>query len=105
MTQTKGRHSHLSKSPEYRKIEQWPTINQSCYQRFRTWLSESGYGSSVMNEYSVVARLIFSLIDKPYLQIDPEADLNRVHTYIDEHYDRALTRRGYHKVVRKFKQF
>ena len=105
MTQTKGRHPHLSRSPKYRKIEQWPAMNPSCYQRFRTWLAESGYGASVMNEYSVVARLIFSLIDKPYLQIDPEADLDRVHTYIDEHYDRALTRRGYHKAVRKFKQF
>lgn len=97
--------SDLPTSPAYRKIDTWLSVNRSFYFRFRTWLYEASYSPNAINSYGVVVRLIFSLITKTYLEMDPETDLNSIHAYVDEHYGSKWTRREYHRAIRKFKQF
>lgn len=96
---------NLPPSPAHRLVSSWPLANQNCYSQFRTWLFESGYGPSSLNIYGVAARMAFSLLDKPYWQIDPEVDLATVCDYICAHYSSAGRRESYLKGIAKLGDF
>jgi len=83
----------------------WLPANGGFYDNFRAWLKAGGYGESALDLYSVAARLALGLLDKPYWQIDAEADLNRVRAYLAAHYDSQATRATYEKGLKKLAQY
>jgi len=58
-----------------------------------------------MNLYGVATRLVFSLLEQPYWQIDLDADLNHVRHYLAAHYASLGTRQTYLKGVAKLEQY
>ncbi len=81
--------------PAYKPIRYWLPANQGFYEDFRVWLRRGGYGDSALEIYSTAVRLALSLLDTPYWLIDPQADLDRVRTYLNAHYPSAGTRASY----------
>lgn len=99
------RRSHLPLSPAFKNIQDWPPANRGFYAAFRDWLYHSGYGPSALSLYGVAARLAFSLVEKPYWQMEPEADLNRVRDYIRAQYPSLGTQQSYLKGIAKLEQY
>lgn len=91
--------------PAIKPIAAWPSANPGFYDDFRAWLKAGGYGESALDLYSVAARLALGLLDKPYWQIDPEADLDRVRAYLAAHYDSQGTRSTYEKGLAKLAEY
>jgi integrase/recombinase XerD len=83
----------------------WFPPNHGFYVGFQKWLVEGGYGPSALNIYSVAARLAFGVLDKPYWQIDPEGDIDRVRAYIADHYASEGTRSSYGKGLSKLAEY
>ncbi len=100
-----GRRPGLPLTPAFKPIQEWPASNRGCYADFREWLSRSGYSPSALNLYSVAARLVFSLIARPYWTIDLAADLERVREYVQTQYARLGTRQTYLKGIAKLEQY
>ena len=59
--------------------------SQPTLEAFRKWLRDGGYGHSSLNTYGCATRLALGWLDKPFWEIDPQADLARVREYIAEH--------------------
>lgn len=94
-----------SPDPAIKSLEQWPPGNQGFYDGFRRWLREGGYSDSALHIYGCVARLAFGWLDKPYWQIDSQADLDRVREYIVTHYASEGTRSSYLKGLAKLADY
>lgn len=95
----------LPLAPAHRHILDWRPVNRGFYAGFRTWLYKSGYGPSALNRYGVAARLVLGLLDIPYWQMDPVADLDKVRDYIRTHYESAGTVGSYLAGIAKFEEY
>jgi site-specific recombinase XerD len=89
----------------YKPTKLWPRANLFFYAEYREWLKQSFTGPTRIACYTAVARWVFCLIDKPYWQIDPHADIARVQTYFDAHFDSAATRKVYRLALARFATF
>jgi integrase/recombinase XerD len=110
MTRSTGQRKHHLKDvqpsdPAVVRISAWPPANQTFYQRFRRWLQEGGYGDSSLHLYGCAARLALGWLDKPYWEIDSQADIDRVRAYIAGRYDSQATRDTYNKGLKKLAEF
>jgi integrase/recombinase XerD len=95
----------LPLTPAFKPLQEWLAINRGLYADFRKWLYRSGYSPSALNLYGVAARLVFSLIERPYWMIDLEADLDRVREYVETQYASRGTRETYLKGIAKLEQY
>ena len=95
----------LPLAPAHRHILEWLPVNRGFYANFRTWLYQSGYGPSALNRYGVAARLVLGLLDIPYWQMDPVADVDKVRNYIRTHYESAGTVGSYLAGIAKFEEY
>ena len=85
----------LRQHPAYKPTTNWSRANLHCYAEFREWLKHTHCGPTLIPRYTGAARWVFCLIDKPYWQIDLDADLAQVQAYFDAHFDSAETRKVY----------
>ncbi len=83
---------------------EWRPENRAFYREFREWLTNGGYSDNVIATYSVPVRLALSLLDKPYTDIDPTVDLERVRAYLHPHCSSA-TCATYHKGLAKLAHY
>jgi site-specific recombinase XerD len=72
---------------------------------FRDWLKSGNYSDSAINQYSVAVRLALGLLDKPYYEIDPTADLDWVREYLVHRFDKASTLTTHHKGLAKLADY
>jgi integrase len=86
-------------------FDDWLPANRSFLGCFRRWLFESGYSISSMKIYGVAVRQAIGFLNKPYWQIDPEADLERACEFIESRPIAASTRMDYHKGVEKLAEY
>lgn len=91
--------------PAIKSIGDWPPVNQSFYADFCGWLREGGYGDSALSQYGIAARFALGLLDKPYWQIDPQADLQRVRDHFAAQFLSAGTCSAYGKGLLKLAQY
>jgi len=91
--------------PQLTPYLQWPTANQGCLSSFRRWLRQTDCGRSTEAIYCAGVHKALAYLNKPYWQIDPEADLAAVQTFLAEHFESASTVAGYAKGLRKFAQY
>ncbi len=88
-----------------KSIKKWSPANRGFYDHFRRWLRQGGYSDSALNIYGCGVRLALGWLDKPYWEIEPRADLDRVREYIRTYYASELTRQGYLKGLAKLAEF
>jgi integrase len=93
------------KDPAVVPYAQWSSANQGFYNGFLKWLQDAGYSQSTRGLYRAAFRLALGLLDKPYWEIDPRADLDRVREYIAAHYDSPSTRECYLKGIAKLEEY
>jgi integrase/recombinase XerD len=93
------------KDPAVKPFKEWPPANQGFYDGFRLWLRDAGYSQSTRGLYRAAFRLALGLLDKPYWEIDPRTDLDRVREYIIAHYDRPSTCECYLKGIAKLEEY
>jgi integrase len=91
--------------PAFKPLAEWSSVNRTCYLCFRDWLYRSGYSPSALNLYGVAARLVFSLIERPYWTIDLVVDLDGVREYVETQYASPGTRQTYLKGIAKLEQY
>jgi integrase/recombinase XerD len=91
--------------PAVKPWKEWLPVNRAFYDRFRKWLREGGYSRSSIDIYGSAVRLALGWLDKPFWEIDPRADIERVTEYLDTHYERASTRQDYGKGLKKLAEF
>jgi integrase/recombinase XerD len=91
--------------PAIRPFGEWLPANRGFYDGFRRWLQDAGYSQSTLGTYRAAFRIALGWLDKPYWEIDPQADLDRVREYIATHYDRPSTREGYCKGIAKLEEY
>jgi integrase len=91
--------------PAVKAWKEWLPANRGFYDQFRRWLREGGYSRSSIDIYGCAARLALGWLDKPYWEIDPQADIERVCEYIAARYERESTRQDYGKGLKKLAEF
>jgi hypothetical protein len=69
---------NLPNDPLVKRWSEWLPVNRGFHECFRKWLQDSSYGASALNLYSVTSRQALGFLNKPYWQINPEADLQKV---------------------------
>ncbi len=92
-------------APGHRPLLDWLPVNRGFYANFRDWLHASAFSPSALYLYGLAARLVFSLIDKPYWTIDLAVDLDTVRDYVRVQYDSEGTRQTYDKGIAKLEQY
>ncbi len=95
----------IPKDPAIKPLKSWFVPNRTFYTDFRRWLQEGGYSDSSLNIYGVAARLALGLLDKPYWEIDPRDDLDRVRQYMVDRYESESTRASYCKGLAKLDEY
>ncbi len=95
----------LPKDPAVKPFGEWPDANRRFYADFRAWLRECGYGPSSVNTYGVAARMALGWLQRPYGQIDPDADLARVRTYLAARFATTGTASDYAPGLLKLAQY
>jgi site-specific recombinase XerD len=110
MTRSTGQRKFGFKSirhhdPVVKPFKEWLPVNRSFYGSFRLWLQDAGYSESSLGTYRAAFRLALGWLDKPYWEIDPQADLDRVREYIATHYDSPSTRECYLKGIAKLEAY
>jgi len=100
-----GFRSIRHKDPAVVPYAQWSSANQGFYNGFLKWLQDAGYSQSTRGLYRAAFRLALGLLDRPYWEIDPQADLDRVREYISTHYDRPSTRDCYIQGIAKLEEY
>ncbi len=110
MTRSTGqRRPHIKnirpRHPDVKRIGDWLPANRGFYADFRDWLKAGGYSESALHLYSVAARLALGLLDKPYWQIDPQLDLDRVRAHLASNFASLSTRAEYHKGLLKLAEY
>ncbi|MCL4304184.1 MAG: tyrosine-type recombinase/integrase [Anaerolineae bacterium] len=109
MTRTTGKRAPHFKNtrptdPTLTPFAHWPPENRIFYTDFRAWLKAGSYSEATVAIYSLPVRLALSLLNKPYHQIDPVADLEQVRTYLKTRcYPSTCT--NYHKGLVKLAQY
>jgi site-specific recombinase XerD len=110
MTHTTGKRRHHFKNtiptdPAIIPLAQWSTPNRSFHHSFYQWLKSGGYSPSALNTYSVAARLAMGYLNKLYWMIDPDADIELVHRYIEGRSISESTKLEYKKGLRKLVEY
>jgi integrase len=110
MTRSTGQRKFHHKSvyhedPAVKPYAQWSSANQGFYNGFLKWLQDAGYSQSTRGTYRAAFRLALGWLDKPYWEIDPRADLDRVREYITTHYGRPSTRKCYLQGIAKLEEY
>lgn len=110
MTRSTGQRCHhfknsTPKDPAITPYAEWPIPNCSFHHSFYRWLKSGGYTGSALSTYSVAARLALGYLNKLHWTIDPEADLERVRRYMEQHYASSSTCREYNKGLRKLAEY
>ena len=93
------------KDPNIQRFSEWMGENRNFYAHFRRWMKENSYSASTINIYSVAARQAIGYLRLPYWKINPEDDLQRFWTYLQ---DRGLTDsslEGYRKGLNCFRDY
>jgi integrase len=96
---------NLPNDPQVKRWSEWLPANRGFHESFRNWLKESSYGEVAINLYSVVSRQALGFLDKPYWQIDPEADLQKVWEHLQTRPISEDTKVGYHKGLVKLGEY
>jgi len=96
-----GFRSIRHEDPAVKPFREWLPVNRSFYGSFRLWLQDAGYSQSTLGIYRAAFRLTLGWLDKPYWEIDPQADLDCVREYIAAHYDSPSTRECYLRGIAK----
>lgn len=91
--------------PGVKGLQAWPPANRGFYQDFRQWLRAGGYSEHTLHLYCSGVRFALGFLDKPYGQIDPAADLDRVRAHMETCAISATTRDAYHKGLAKLAQY
>lgn len=91
--------------PAITPYEAWLPANRSFYGDFRNWLFESGYSKSAMKLYGVAVRQAIGFLNKPYWQIDPDADLKRAWKFLQSRPIASSTLMDYHKGIMKLADY
>ncbi len=81
----------IPKDPAVKAFGDWPEANRRFYADFRAWLRECGYSHSALNTYGSATRLAIGWLDKPYWEIDPDGDLDRVCVYLVQRFTQSWT--------------
>jgi Phage integrase family len=97
--------TRLPNDPERLSFYDWLPANRGLYENFRTWLKDSGYSPSALNQYGTAARHALGYLQKAYWQIDPEIDLPKVWIYLQRRSLSAASLEGYHKGLLKFGEY
>ncbi len=110
MTQATGqRRFHFKnvrlQDPAIQRFGEWTDANRGCYDRFRTWLKESGYSDSALGMYGAATRTAIGYLRKEYWRIDPETDIARVIAHLEERSLSPNTRADYRKGLAKFAEY
>ncbi len=110
MTRSTGRRrfhfkNRLPRLPGVTPWGEWSPANRGFYADFRQWLRDAGYSDSALSIYGVAARLALGWLDKPYWQIDPERDLDRVREYLTAHFPSQATRESYGTGLAKLAEY
>jgi integrase/recombinase XerD len=100
-----GHRSIRHHDPAVKPYAEWSSANQGFYNSFRLWLQDAGYSQSTLGAYRAAFRLALGLLDKPYWEIDPRDDLDRVREYIATHYDSLATRECYLRGIAKLEAY
>jgi integrase len=91
--------------PAEAALADWPTANRRFYADFLAWLRDGGYSDAALTVYGRAARLALGWLNKPYHQIDPQADLDQVREHVAARYDRPATRRMYLQGLDKLAEY
>ena len=95
----------LNRHPDVKPIGQWLPGSQACYDAFRRWLREGGYGGSSLTLYAAAARVVFGWLDKTHWDIDPDADIERVRRFVTANCQAEATAQTYLKGIAKLEEF
>ena len=106
MTRSTGqRRFHLKDTqpsdPAVKRLGDWSPANKNFFLRFRRWLQNGGYSDSSLHLYGCAARLALGWLDKPFWEIDPQEDIDRVRQYIAGRYTSQATCDSYNKGLLK----
>jgi site-specific recombinase XerD len=93
------------KDPNVKPFGEWLSVNRAFYDGFRHWMQDAGYSQSTLGIYRAAFRIALGWLDKPYWEIDPQADLDRVRDYITTHYNQPSTRECYLKGIAKLEEY
>jgi integrase len=94
-----------SAEPDIKLLKDCLPANKNFYRCFRRWLCDGGYSDSALNIYSCAARLALGLLDKPYWEINLQADLDWVREYIATRYTSQATRDSYNRGLLKLAEY
>jgi site-specific recombinase XerD len=94
-----------STEPDVKLLKDCLPANKNFYRCFRRWLCDGGYGEWTVKNCGRVARLTLGLLDKPYWEINIEADIVRVRAYIADHFANQTTRSSYNKGLSKLIEY
>ncbi len=95
----------IPRDPAIQPFGEWPEANRAFHGRFREWLKKSSYSESALHIYSVAARMAIGYLGKPYWEIDPQADLERVRRWISRRNLRPSSVQSYRKGLLKLEEF
>lgn len=93
------------KDPAITPFDDWLPANQSFLGCFRKWLHACGYSIVSMKLYGVAVRQALGYLNKPYWQIDPQEDLDRVWEHLKSRPITASTLADYHKGLLKLAEY
>ena len=110
MTRSTGQRRHHFKDvppadPAVVRLSEWLPENRAFCTRFRRWLRDGGYSDSSLHLYGCAARLALGWLDKPFWEIDPQEDVERVRAYIAGRYASQATRDSYYKGLLKLAEY
>jgi integrase len=96
---------NLPNDPLVKRWSEWLPVNRGFHECFRKWLQDSSYGASALNLYSVTSRQALGFLNKPYWQINPEADLQKVWEHLQTRSISEHTKLEYHKGLMKLGEY
>ncbi len=86
-------------------IGQWLPENRDFLADFCAWLRQGGYSPSSIRTYSVSARLALGFLDKLWMQLDPQRDMEQVRSYQASRRFSSSTLAGYQKGLNKLAHY
>jgi site-specific recombinase XerD len=93
------------RDPAIQRFGEWPAENRDFYGGFRAWLMENSYGASTAEKYGAALRMAVGFLQKPYWNIDPDADLVRVREHLAQSHQSPTTQAVYRKGLLKLAEY
>lgn len=97
--------NHIPQDTAITPFAQWLPCNRSFHQGFYQWLKQGGYGTTALNVYAVASRLALGYLNRPYWQLDPNTDLEKVRVYLQTTSLTLSTQREYGKGLHKLAEY